>query len=133
MSVHAQSNGALEPSVAATFDVLAWEIELAGARCMALDGLIAELMHVLPAEQRERLAEGVQSVDLLAQHLTNLSAFTRHMSANAPGGTSVPVSEALAGITLSALADRMYTALGGEEDVPVVTEPNADAGELDLF
>lgn len=129
MSAHAQSNGALAPSVEVTFDVLAWEIELACARCTALDALIGELMQAVPENKRERLLEGMQSVDLLGQHLSGLSAFARRMSAEAPGGGGAPVNEALADITLGALAERMFTALGGVEN----DTATADAGDLDLF
>ena len=120
----------LEPSVASAFDVLAWEMELAGARCIQLDAIIGELMQALPAEHRQRLTEGMHTVDLLAQHLTGLSAFARRLSEEAPAHVTMPVSSALAGVTLGALADRMFTAFGGEEDA---AETLCDAGDVDLF
>jgi len=119
----------LEASVASTFDVLAWEIELAGARCIFLDALIGELMPTIPLEQRGRLLEGLHAVDLLAQHLTSLSAFARKMSEEAPTGACAPVTRALAEITLGDLADRMFTSFGGEE----LAREQSDAGDLDLF
>ncbi len=120
----------LETSMATTLDVLGWEIELAGARCIFLDKLIGELMQTTPPEHRARLLEGMQAVDLLAQHLTGLSAFARRMSADAPQAADAPVSVALAEITLGALAERMFTAFGGEEKA---VRDEADAGDLDLF
>jgi hypothetical protein len=120
----------LETSLATTLEVLGWEIELAGARCIFLDKLIGELMQTTPVEQRGRLIEGMQAVDLLGQHLTGLSAFARRVSADAPQDADVAVSAALAEITLGALADRMFTAFGGAEDS---TDDAADAGDLDLF
>lgn len=119
----------LSPSVADTLDVLSCEIELAGARCIFLDALIGELMPALPPESRERLTQGMHAVDLLAQHLTNLSAFARRLSEAAPEARA-PVDAALADITLGDLASRMRSALGGHEDDD---HERADAGDLDLF
>ena len=121
----------LETSVSTALEVLGWEIELAGARCIFLDKLIGELMQVTPPDQRERLLEGMQAVDLLGQHLTGLSAFAHRISLDAPHDARTPVSAGLAEITLGALADRMFTAFGGEEDE--TGEGTADAGDLDLF
>jgi hypothetical protein len=120
----------LEASVASTFDTLAWEIELAGARCIFLDMIIGDLMQTMPAEQRGRLLEGMHTVDLLSQHLTSLSAFARRLGEDMPSGLSAPVGRAISDITLGALADRMSTAFGGEEGA--FTEL-ADAGDVDLF
>ena len=120
----------LEPSVADTFDVLSCEIELASARCIFLDTLIGELMPTVPPEKRERLIVGMHAVDLLAQHLTSLSAFARRLGGDAPAGAVAPVSAALADITLGDLADRMHSALGGDE---ASLEDRSDPGDLDLF
>lgn len=120
----------LETSVATAFEVLGWEIELAGARCIYLDALIGELMPTISGEQKTRLLEGLHAVDLLGQHLTSLSAFARRMSADAPADATVAVSDALSDITLGALADRMITAFGGEEEA---ANDKSDAGDLDLF
>lgn len=120
----------LETSMATALEVLGWEIELAGARCIFLDKLIGELMQSTPVDQRARLLEGLQALDLLAQHLTGLSAFSRRMSADAPQEANAPVSGALAEVTLGALADRLFTAFGGEESF---VDELADPGDLDLF
>lgn len=120
----------LETNVATTFDVLAWEIELAGARCIFLDTLIGELMPTVPADKRERLIQGMHAVDLLSQHLTSLSAFSRRLCDAAPTQGGLDVAPALADITLGDLADRMRTALGGEEEM---ADDRAEAGDLDLF
>lgn len=119
----------LETTVATAFEVLGWEIELAGARCIYLDALIGELMPTMSGDQKTRLLEGLHAVDLLGQHLTSLSAFARRVSAEAPAG-AVGVSAALSEITLGALADRMTTAFGGEEGA---ADDESDAGDLDLF
>jgi hypothetical protein len=84
----------------------------------------------MPVEQRERLLEGMHTVDLLSQHLTGLSAFMRRLSEDAPAHATTPVSQALAEVTLGALADRMFTSFGGEEQVLV---GELDAGDVDLF
>lgn len=129
MQNQVQVRNTLEASVATTFDVLSWEIELAGARCIQLDKMIGHLLPDLPPPQREQLLEGLHTVDLLAQHLTNLSAFSRHMGENAPPHMMVAVHGALGDITLGALADRMSASLGGEEG----EDSDHDAGDLDLF
>jgi hypothetical protein len=83
----------------------------------------------MPAAQRERLVEGMHTVDLLAQHLTGLSAFARRLGEDAPADVAMRVDRALADVTLGALADRMFTAFGGEE--AAVELP--DSGDVDLF
>ncbi len=130
MSGQVREKAELEASVASTFDVLGWEIELAGARCIFLDALIGELMPTVPPEKRERLMQGMHAVDLLAQQLTSLSAFARRISEDASTKTNVAVTRALADITLGDLANRMATAFGGEEDT---VDDRTEAGALDLF
>ncbi len=130
MGAVAHAAPALEASVASTFDVLAWEIELAGARCIFLDALIGELMKSVPAGQQDRLREGMQTVDLLSQQLTSLSSFARGMSQSVPDEVCAAVGPAIQVITLGALADRMFSALGGEEKN---INDGDDAGDLDLF
>ena len=130
MSGQVREKAELEASVASTFDVLGWEIELAGARCIFLDALIGELMPTVPPEKRERLMQGMHAVDLLAQQLTSLSAFARRISEDASTKTNVAVTRALADITLGDLANRMATAFGGEEDT---VDDRTKAGALDLF
>jgi hypothetical protein len=130
VNAHAPITQELNTSMSTTFDVLAWEIELAGARCIFLDTLIGELMPTVPPEKRERLIQGMHAVDLLAQHLTSLSAFSRRLSEVVPPDSGVEVSKALADITLGNLADRMRTAFGGEEEA---ADDGAEAGDLDLF
>lgn len=116
--------------MASTFDALAWEIELAGARCIALDSLVGALMPTVPPEHREQLMESMQAVDLLAQHLTGLSTFARRMSLSVATDVSAPVEIALSEITLGALADRLSSALGGAERG---VDDGQDAGDPDLF
>ena len=120
----------LDASVATTFDVLAWEMELATARCMMLDALMGRVMARLPPEDREQFVEGMHTVDLLSQQLEGLSAFTRNMSDKVPLGLMAQVDKALSGITLGALADRMTAALGGEEKG---INDGESAGDVDLF
>lgn len=128
MGAHDHQSMALQASMATTLDVLAWEIELAGARCIFLDKVIGETMRSLPVEQQGMMIEGLHAVDLLSQHLTNLSAFARTLSADAPDMAVAPVGRAIGDITLGALADRMATAFGAEEVAAEV-----DAGDVDLF
>lgn len=118
------------PSVASTLDVLAAEIELAGARCIFLDRIIGEVMEGLPERERQRLVEGLHGVDLLAQHLTGLSAFARTLSLATPDTMTVPVDQALAEITLGALAERITAGLGGADEE---AGADHDDGDVDLF
>lgn len=130
MDAQTPTPAALKASVASVFDVLGWEIELAGARCIFLDALIGELMPTVPAEKRERLMQGMHAVDLLAQHLTSLSAFARRVGADASTQPDLGVTTALGDITLGDLADRMTTAFGGVEEA---ADDRTEAGALDLF
>lgn len=125
------AGGGLSPSVSATLDVLAAEIELAGARCIFLDRVIGEVMDGIAEAQRARLVEGLHAVDLLAQHLTSLSAFARGMSLVTPEEVSAPVDGALCEISLGALAERMRAGLGGSQEDEA--DAGQDAGDLDLF
>ena len=124
------AGGGLSPSVSATLDVLAAEIELAGARCIHLDQILGQVLDGLPAAERARLVAGMHGVDLLAQHLTSLSAFARTMSLAAPDEMKLSVDTALSEITLGALAERMRAGLGGADDGDA---DGQDAGDLDLF
>lgn len=126
----AVSEAPLQASMATMLDVLAWEIELAGARCIYLDSMIGKMMKTVPEGQQDILVEGMHTVDLLAQHLTSLSAFARRMSALTPDDVTASVDIALSDITLGALADRMSVAFGGTERGIYDGE---DAGDLDLF
>lgn len=130
MNAPIAASGALKPSVAATLDMLAAEIELAGARCIFLDRVIGEVMDGLSETARERMLQGLHGVDLLSQHLTSLSAFTRGMSLAVPAELTAPVADALSEITLGALAERMTAGLGGADEDDA---SSADAGDLDLF
>lgn len=123
------TKSSVAPSVAMTLDVLAAEIELAGARCIYLDRIIGEVMDGLPEGERARLMEGLHGVDLLAQHLTSLSAFARGLSLAVPEDVTAPIGGALSEVTLGALVERMTAGLGGDSD----EADTADAGDLDLF
>lgn len=120
----------LHSDVATTFDVMSWELELAGARCIFLDTLIGKLLTTVAPEYRDELLEGIQAVDLLSQHLTGLSTFARQLSQTELAEARVDVSPALKSITLGALADRMTTSFGGDE---AGLGDGDDAGDLDLF
>lgn len=121
------------PTVTTTLDVLAAEIELAGARCIFLDRIIGEVMDGLPDQDRDRLVQGLHAVDLLAQHLTSLSAFARGLSLAVPADAVAPVEAALSEVTLGALVERMAIGLGRDEDQDDDDADTADAGDLDLF
>ena len=119
----------LKATIANTLDVLAWEIELAGARSHYLDSIIGRMINLIPEDRRAEFVESMHTVDLLSQQLTSLSAFTRRMSGDVPD-VSAYVHAALGRITLGALADRMSAALGGEE---LGIDHGEGAGDLDLF
>lgn len=120
------------PSVTTTLDVLAAEIELAGARCIFLDRIIGDVMDGLPEQERDRLVQGLHAVDLLAQHLTSLSAFARGLSLAVPEDVTAPVEAALSEVTLGALVERMAAGLGRDEALEPDAD-DADPGDLDLF
>jgi hypothetical protein len=120
----------LEASVATTFDVLAWEMELAAARCILLDTVIGAMMKAIPDDRHDEFIEAMHTVDLLSQQLTSLSAFSRRMSGAVAADAAACVSAALGDITLSALSDRMSAALGGADKG---INEREEAGDLDLF
>jgi hypothetical protein len=120
---------ALKATLADTFDVLSWEMELAAARCIYLDSIVGRMLSAIPDQRKSEFVESMHTVDLLSQQLTSLSAFARRMSGEAPD-VSAYVHTALSHITLGALADRMSTALGGVEKG---IDDGAGAGDLDLF
>jgi hypothetical protein len=128
--VDAHDSYELKASVAATFDVLAWEIELAAARCIFLDSMVGEMMKAVPEERQAEFVESMHTVDLLSQQLTSLSAFSRRMGGTVPEDVSAYVHTALGDVTLGALADRMTTSLGGLERG---VEDGDGAGDVDLF
>lgn len=130
MSSHVRLEGSLPASVASAFDALAWEMELAGARCSLLDNAIGELVATLPTEHQAKAIGEMHAVDLLGQQLSALSSFARKVGGQVSHEVAVDVHFALSDITLSAVAERMLAALGGRP--PEVFEADG-AGELDLF
>lgn len=131
MGAHFADTDGATPTVAATLDILSAEIELAGARCLALDRTIGQALDGVPESDRARMIEGLHAIDLLAQHLTSLSAFARAMSQAVPEEYAAPVGAALADITLGDLAGRMAAALGLPD--PTAEDEKPAAGVLDLF
>jgi hypothetical protein len=117
-------------SVASAFDALAWEMELAGARCVLLDGAIGELLNSLPEEKKAKVLAEMHAVDMLSQQLSAAAMFARKLSDQVVQGVAVDVPCALGDITLGAVADRMLSALSGK---PQEVFDGEGAGELDLF
>ena len=74
----------LKTTIANTFDVLAWEMELAAARSIYLDSVIGRLINLIPGDSKTEFVESMHTVDLLSQQLTSLSAFARRMSGDVP-------------------------------------------------
>lgn len=130
MGSSATLDGNTAASVASTFDALAWEMELAGARCVLLDDAIGELMSGLGPEQKVKVLEEMHAVDLLSQQLSALSAFARKVGGQVGQEVAVDIRFALSDITLGAVADRMLSALGGK---PQEMFGGDVAGDLDLF
>lgn len=130
MTSHVRVEGSHPASVASAFDALAWEMELAGARCTLLDNAIGELVSTLPLEHQAKAIGEMHAVDLLSQQLTALSSFARKVGGQVSHDVAVDVHFALSDITLSAVADRMLAALGGQSQAVFEAE---GAGELDLF
>src|SRR5688572_13729596 len=112
-AMHRSGHDVSEPRVSVSLEVLAAELELAGARSLALDRLMGEVMATLAAEHRGQLVQRLHEVDLLTQHLTNLSAFTRALGDAVPAAVTAPVGAALGDISLGAMAQRMAAGLSG--------------------
>lgn len=131
MGAQTQGSMVIEATMAATLDVLAWEIELAGAKCLQLDTAIGRTMESLPDEHRGLLIDGLHTIDLLSQHLSNLTAFARRMSADSPSTIMAPVNSAIGDITLGALADRIATAFGATSASELAS--GVESGEVEFF
>lgn len=131
MGAHEQSSTRLEASMGATLDALAWELELAGDKCVQLDTAIGRTMASLPAEHRGLLIDGLHTIDLLSQHLSNLTAFARAISEDAPSTILAPVGRAVGGITLGALSERMAMTFGVED--PSQFADVVESGEVEFF
>jgi hypothetical protein len=107
-------------------DTLASELEHAGAMCDRLEAMTLRLVQTSRGENLQFALTEAQTVDALTQHLEELAAFARRLSAQAQSGY-YDLAAAVAGVKLSDLADR----LGGYSRPPereVVT-----SGDLDLF
>jgi hypothetical protein len=78
----------------------------------------------------EAMIGRLQMADLLAQRLAGVALFLATVADAAPGGVSLDLGEALAGLTL---ADQAARLAGAELPAPSALEPPAASGELTLF
>lgn len=106
---------------------IANELEHAGQLCDRLETLVTQLVRASRGEPLAIALEEAQTVDVLTQHLAALAHFTRKLSTQSHG-ESYDLTDAVAGVTLGDLANRLAKVTRDAEPLT-----SADAGDLDLF
>jgi hypothetical protein len=109
---------------------LAAELEHAGTLCDRLEMLVTQLVRASRGEPLEIALHEAQTLDVLTQHLAALAGFTRRLSSQAEAGEDYDLTDAVAGVTLGDLANRLAQVT---RTVHVRHLPADDAGDLDLF
>jgi len=107
---------------------LADELEHAGTLCDRLEMLVTQLVRASRGEPLEIALHEAQTLDVLTQHLAALAGFTRKLSSQAESGREYDLSDAVAGVTLGDLANRLAQVTRGAR----IVLPGG-AGDLDLF
>jgi len=108
---------------------LAAELEHAGLLCDRLEMLVTQLVRASRGEPLEIALHEAQTLDVLTQHLAALAIFTRKLSSQAATGRAYDLADAVAGVTLGDLANRLANATRGVD----IYHPAGDSGDLDLF
>ena len=109
---------------------LAAELEHAGVLCDRLEMLVTQLVRASRGEPLEIALHEAQTLDVLTQHLAALALFTRKLSTQVSDGQQYDLDDAVAGVTLGDLANRLANAARGAQDPHHIAGP---AGDLDLF
>ena len=104
-------------------DAIAEEISDLGIELDELQTTLSPAMYEIA--KNADYVRNVQTLDLMSQRLTAISAFVYSLNLSVPGSCVVNSASALSEIKLSALAQRLM----GAEQAPAY----ADSGELDLF
>ena len=115
----------MTPSQArAVFSGLSAELAAMMQTVDSLTALVTEHARLTPADRRSGVLVKAQAIDDLHQTLDSLRVLSSALS----DGTSL--EEALAGVPLAALGDRLQSAL---TSTPLGAAPTPPAGELVLF
>lgn len=107
---------------------LASELEHAGELCDRLEVLVTQLVRASRGEPLQIALHEAQTLDVLTQHLAALATFTRRLSDQAEDPGVYDLNDAVAGVTLGQLANRLAKATRQGEGL--AGDPS---GELDLF
>ena len=117
-----------EAPVADVLKALAAELTHAQASCARLDGALGKLLDGVPPEQRLSVLQELHAVDLLHQQISAVAGFVSRIEPRPPQGF-LPIAEALEGVTLGEVADRMRETLGA----PSAPAADENDGDCDLF
>lgn len=123
------TNAALAIQTPDVLASLASELEHAGLLCDRLEMLVTQLVRASRGEPLEIALHEAQTLDVLTQHLAALAIFTRKLSSQVASGREYDLADAIAGVTLGDLANRLASAARGAN----AHHPAGDAGDLDLF
>ena len=103
---------------------IADELDHAGELCDRLETLVTRLVRATHGEPLAIALHEAQTLDVLVQHLAALASFARRLSDQA-GRADYDLNDAVAGVTLSDLANRLARAT--QAAAP------AETGDLELF
>ncbi len=114
---------------AAMTDVLsavAGELMLAQSTCARLDGALGQLLHAAPADQRGAVMRELHVVDLLNQQIAAVAGFVETLSGKLECRVTIEVGEALRGITLGEVAERIGLGVGHASPAAAETSEDVD-------
>jgi hypothetical protein len=124
-----RKNASLAAQTPEVLASLAAELEHAGLLCDRLEMLVTQLVRASRGEPLEIALHEAQTLDILTQHLAALAIFTRKLSSQVAEGNAYDLDDAVAGVTLGDLANRLAKATRGAQ----AALPAGSAGDLDLF
>jgi hypothetical protein len=98
-------------SVAEIMAAVSAEMSIAAEACGKLDDALGQILQATPPEGRNQVMQELHMVDLLAQHITAVTDFTRRLAQIASTEDRLMIEDALSAITLGAVADRLRGSL----------------------
>jgi hypothetical protein len=110
--VKSMTGTAAQAAMTDVLSAVAGELVLAQSTCARLDGALGQLLHGAPAEQRGAVMRELHVVDLLNQQIAAVAGFVDRLSTGLGHGFTVEVGDALGGITLGEVAQRLGQGVG---------------------
>ena len=103
-----------EAPVGDVLKAVAAELSHAQASCARLDGALGRLLDGVAPDQRLSIMQELHAVDLLHQQISAVAHFVSRLEPRPPA-TSLPVADALDGVTLGEVASRIRASLGAPD------------------